>query len=151
MLPPLCAQVEARAGLTVAGDISRPLVLAAEDLAKMPRASVSYSEHGPPVKYEGVLLYEILKRAGAPLDDQLRGKALASYVLAEARDGYQVVYALAEFDPAYNDRQILVADTANGKPLESSQAPFRIVVPTEKKAARSIRMLERITVVILRK
>src|ERR1700722_3051062 len=89
----------ATATLVVSGDIPTPLTLKAEDLAKMPRETVSVSEQdGTKVEYEGVLLREVLKRAGAPLGNQLRGKALASYILAKAHDGYQVVFALAELD-----------------------------------------------------
>jgi hypothetical protein len=151
-----CAQLMAQSAagtstLTVGGDVVHPLVLSQGDFAKLPRATVAYSEHGPPVSYEGVLLYEVLKRAGAPLDDQLKGPTLASYVLAQARDGYQVVLTLTEIDPAFTDNKVLIADTADGKPLGATQAPFRIVIPNEKKAARSIRMLERLTVVRLRK
>lgn len=50
--------------------------------------------------------------AGAPLGDKLRGKALATYVIARAKDGYVVVYSLAEVDPAMSGSQMMVADTA---------------------------------------
>ncbi len=147
----LQAQTSSGAKLSITGDIPQPLTLTTGDLAKMPRASVAWSEHGPKVNYQGVLLYEVLKRAGAPLDQQLSGKALASYVLAEARDGYQATFALAEIDPAFTDNQILIADTADGQPLPESQAPLRLIVPGDKKGARAVRMLERLTVVRLRK
>jgi len=151
LLAPLPGQ-DADAKLIVAGDVSTPLTLTKADLAKMPRTSVSVKGEGDEeATYEGVLLYEILKQAGAPLDKQLMGKALASYVLAEARDGYQVVYTLTELDPSFTSNKIIVADTVNGKPLFQYQGPLRLVVPGEKKGARSIRMLEKITVVRLRK
>jgi DMSO/TMAO reductase YedYZ molybdopterin-dependent catalytic subunit len=151
LLAPLYGQ-EVDAKLTIAGDVTNPLTLTKADLAKLPRTSVTVKGEGDEdTTYEGVLLYDILKQAGAPLDKQLMGKALASYILAEARDGYQVVYALPEFDPSFTDNKIIVADTINGKPLFQYQGPFRLVVPSEKKGARSIRMLEKITVVRLRK
>jgi len=149
---PLYAQ-DADAELTIAGDVTNPLTLTIADLAKLPRTSVSVKNEGSDEQttYEGVLLYDVLKQAGAPVGKQLMGKALATYVLAEARDGYQVVYALPEFDPSFTDNKIIIADTVNGKPLFQYQGPFRLVVPNEKKGARSIRMLEKITVVRLRK
>src|SRR3984957_3333247 len=152
LLAPLYGQ-DADAKLTIAGDVTNPLTLTKADLAKMPRTSVTVKAEGndEETTYEGVLLYEILKQAGAPLGKQLMGKALASYVLAEAHDGYEVVYALAEVDPSFTDNKIIVADTVNAKPLFQYQGPFRIVMPQEKKGARSIRMLEKITVVRLRK
>jgi hypothetical protein len=79
--------------LTISGDVPSPLQLKADDLAKMPRETVSVQEEdGTKVQYEGVPLREVLARAGAPLGKELRGKALASYVLAKAHDGYQVVF-----------------------------------------------------------
>jgi len=135
----------------VTGSVTRPLTLTADDLAKMPRASVRTTSNGMETVYEGVWLHEVLKKAGAPQGSTLRGKALASYVLAEARDGYQVVFSLAELDPDFIDNQILLADTANGKPLFGAQGRFRIVASKEKPGARSIRMLTKLEVVQLRK
>jgi DMSO/TMAO reductase YedYZ molybdopterin-dependent catalytic subunit len=150
LFAPLFAQ-DVDAKLTIAGDVATPLTLTKDDLAKMPRATVSFNGEGTDTTYEGVLLYDVLKKAGAPLDKQLMGKALASYILAEARDGYQVVYTLGELDPNFGGIRILVADTVDGKPLFQYQGPFRLVVPGDKKGARSIRMLEKIMVVRLKK
>jgi hypothetical protein len=121
----------------------------AADLAKMPRSSAKTLDDGVEVTYEGVLLSEILKRAGAVNGKDLRGKALASYLLGQARDGYRVVFSLAEFDPEFNDKPILVADTRDGRPLFDYQGPFRLVAAKEKRGARSIRMLSKLTVVCL--
>ena len=137
--------------IQVMGAVKQPLTLSAGDLAKMPRASVRTVSHGMETVYGGVWLHEVLSRAGIPEGRDLRGKALASYVLAEAQDGYQVVFSLAELDPSFIDNQILLADTADGKPLSGTQGPFRLVVPKDKPGARSIRMLTRIEVVQLRK
>src|ERR1700722_1330835 len=98
LLAPLYGQ-EGDAKLIVAGDVTNPLTLTKADLAKMPRTTVTIDSEGTATTYEGVLLYDIMKQAGAPLDKQLMGKALASYLLAEAHDGYQVVYTLTECCP----------------------------------------------------
>jgi DMSO/TMAO reductase YedYZ molybdopterin-dependent catalytic subunit len=135
----------------VTGAVKQALTLTAGDLAKMPRASVRTTSNGMETVYEGVWLHEVLKRAGVPQGGDLRGKALASYVLAEAQDGYQVVFSLGELDPAFIDNEILLADTANGKPLFGAQGRFRLVVPKDKPGARSVRMLTKLEVVQLRK
>jgi len=127
------------------------LTLGADDLAKMPRASVRTTNNGMETVYEGVWLHEVLKRAGVPQGGELRGKALAGYVLAEAQDGYQVVFSLGELDPAFTDNEILLADTANGKPLFGEQGRFRLIVPKDKPGARSVRMLTKLEVVQVRK
>jgi DMSO/TMAO reductase YedYZ molybdopterin-dependent catalytic subunit len=135
----------------VTGAVKQPLALSAEDLAKMPRASARTTNNGIETVYEGVRLHEVLKKAGVPQGSELRGKALASYVIAQAQDGYEVVFSLGELDPSFIDNEILLADTANGKPLFGAQGRFRLVVPKDKPGARSVRMLTRLEVVQLRK
>jgi DMSO/TMAO reductase YedYZ molybdopterin-dependent catalytic subunit len=142
---------EGQPSIQVTGAVKQPLMLTADDLVKMPRASVKTTSNGMETVYEGVWLHEVLKRAGVPQGGELRGKALASYVLAEAEDGYQVVFSLGELDPTFIDNEILLADTANGKPLFGAQGRFRLVVPKDKPGARSVRMLTKIEVVQLRK
>ena len=128
------------------------LTLTAEEFGKITRHTVTVKEHGVEITYNGVLLRDVLERAGAPFGSQLRGKALSDYVLATARDGYAVTYTLAEMDPDFTDSpDLLIADQGNGKPLSDQQGPLRIVVPHDKKPARSLRMLTRIEVVQTRK
>ena len=135
--------------LAIAGDVTQPLTLKPADLKTMPRTTVMVSAEGRDTSYEGVLVGELLKRAGAPVGRDLSGKAVATYVRATAKDGYQVVFSLAELDPAFTPNDIIVADTVDGKPLFDYQGPFRIVAPHDKKGARSIRMLLRLEVVRL--
>jgi DMSO/TMAO reductase YedYZ molybdopterin-dependent catalytic subunit len=133
--------------LVIAGDVTQPLSIKPADLKTMPRTTVTVSEEGREIKYEGVLVGELLKRAGAPVGRDLSGKAVATYVRATAKDGYQVVFSLAELDPGFTPNDIIVADTIDGKPLFDYQGPLRIVAPHDKRGARSIRMLQRIEVV----
>lgn len=137
--------------LTIAGDVATPLSVTPEQLKGFPRTKVEVKEDGHTLVYEGVLVGEILKRAGAPLGTELRGNAIASYVVASATDGYQVVFSLAELDPGFTSNDIIVADTIDGKPLFAYQGPLRIVAPKDVRAARSIRMLQRLEVVRLKK
>jgi len=98
-----------------------------------------------------LLAYAALSICGAPMGHTLRGKSLASYVLAKARDGYQVVFTLGELDASFGNERVLVAFKREGKPLFEYQGPFRIICPNDKAGARSIRMLESLEVVKLRK
>jgi hypothetical protein len=118
----------------------------------MPREHVDLTEQdGEKTTYEGVSLQEILKKAGIPFGRQMRGKALAGYVLAEAKDGYAVVFSLGELDPDLGGARVIVADKRDGKSLFEYQGPFRLVIPADKEGARSVRMLERLEVARLRK
>ncbi|HUA86496.1 MAG TPA: molybdopterin-dependent oxidoreductase [Bryobacteraceae bacterium] len=147
----LLSAQEKQPSVQVTGAVKQELTLTADDLAKMPRASVRTTNNGMETVYQGVWLHDVLKKAGVPQGSELRGKALAGYVLAEAQDGYEVVFSLAELDPSFIDNQILLADTANGKPLFGAQGRFRLVAPKDKPGARSVRMLTRLEVVQLRK
>ena len=153
---PMAAQAPVAAAtahtLTIAGDVSTPLTLTPADFRTLPRTTVTvHEDDGTTVTYEGVLVGELLKRAGAPLGRDLSGQALATYVLATASDGYRVVYSLGELDPAMTGEDVIVADTIDGKPLFDYQGPLRIVAPHDKRGARSVRMVERLDVVRLKK
>jgi DMSO/TMAO reductase YedYZ molybdopterin-dependent catalytic subunit len=139
------------ATLTIGGDVPKPITITLADLKTMPRASASIEEDGRTVKYEGVRVAELLKRAGGPLGSDLRGKAVASYVLASGSDGYQAVFSLGELDPDFSPNDIIVADSVDGKPLFDYQGPFRIVAPHDRAGARGVRMLTKLELVRLRK
>lgn len=133
------------------GPVKTPLKLTIADLKKMPRTTLSLTNpHNQNKKvYEGVLLEELLRRAGVTQGTDLRGPAMATYVLAEAADGYRVIFSLAELDSGILGSNVIVADTMDGKPLGADLGPFRLVAPHEKRPARWARMLKSITVVRL--
>jgi DMSO/TMAO reductase YedYZ molybdopterin-dependent catalytic subunit len=146
---PLRAQDASVSGhLKIGGAVSTPLVLSAEDLKKMPRKTLSVvNPHNNKTElYEGVLVEDLLKRAGVPLGEHLRGAALATYVVFEAEDGYRVVFSIAELDSGIVDSGVMVADTMDGAALPAKQGPLRVVAPREKRPARWVRMLKSITV-----
>ena len=149
--PRAIGQSAAAASISVSGDVSTPLTLTGADLQSMPRTTAMLESHGTTSKYEGVLLGDVLKRAGVPLGHDLMGKAIASYVVVSASDGYQALFALPELDPEFSDSQIVLAATVDGHPLADAQGPFRVVAPHDKRAARSIRMVQKIEVVRPRK
>jgi len=133
----------------VVGAVTTPLTVSTDDLKKMPRTTLHVTNphsHKDEV-YEGVPLAALLKQAGVPQGEQIRGPWLAAYVLAEAADGYRVVFSLAELDSAFLDSEILVADTIDGAPLAANEGPFKLVAPHEKRPARWVRMLKSLTIV----
>lgn len=137
--------------LTIGGDVPRPLTVGVADLRAMPRTTITVIQEGRRAVYEGVALAELLGRAGAPLGKALSGPALALAILATAADGYQVTFALADADAATTAGDLLVADTMDGLPLPVSAGPMRLVAPHDSRPARSVRMLERIDVVRVRR
>jgi DMSO/TMAO reductase YedYZ molybdopterin-dependent catalytic subunit len=141
----------AATSVSVGGDVPRPFTLTLDDLKAMPHTTVTVDAEGKTTTYEGVLLGEVLKRAGAPLGRDLSGKAVASYVRGTATDGYEAIFALAEADPAFTGSELIIAFAIDGKGLFDYQGPMRIVAPHDKRATRSVRMLKTIEVVQTRK
>ncbi|MFY9673613.1 MAG: hypothetical protein WAK13_04130, partial [Terriglobales bacterium] len=91
--------------------------LSSAQIAASAHVSIIADDHGTEAKFEGVPLAAILSMAGVQLGDSLRGPRLAEVILVTAADGYKVAFALAEADPAFATRQIILADKRDGKPL----------------------------------
>src|ERR1700685_3660664 len=142
--------VAAPPGLKVDGAGPTPLWLTSEGLAKMPRATAQLTADGTTTTYEGVLLYDILVKAGWQFGHSMTGKPMASYLIATGKDGYEVVFALPEIDPQFSGAKVIIADKADGAALPAREQPFRIVAPEDKMHARSIYSLVRWEVVRLR-
>ena len=136
--------------LTIASE-GKTVTIAPAELKALPRARAEIKDEGRTVVYEGVLVGEVLKRVDAPLGAAMRGDALITFVVATAADGYQVVFSLAELDPALTSSEVIVADSADGKPLVEKQGPFRVVVPHDARPTRSVRMLDRLELIRFRK
>ena len=132
--------------LSVAGDVPTPLTLTADDLAKMPRATASVTSDGQTVNYEGVLLYDVLAKAGWPFSHGMKGKPTAGYAIVTGKDGFKAVFSLAEIDPAFVGSKVLIADKADGYPLPAKYRPFRVISVQDKAGARSIYSLIKIEV-----
>ena len=121
--------------------------LTAEQIAALPHVSIKVSDHDTPAQFDGVPLSAVLKLAGAEISGPMKGPQLTEALLVEAADGYKVVFALAELDPDFATREILLADRRDGKPLDSKQGPFRVIAPGDKRPARWVRQVTGLRIV----
>jgi hypothetical protein len=135
--------------LKVGGAIPIPLTLTSEDLAKMPRTTATLASDGGTDTYEGVLLYDILVKAGWQFGHMPAGKGVSMCILATGKDGFQAVFSMGEIDPQLAGEKVIVADKLNGQPLPDRYKPFRIISPQDKKHARSIYSLVTVDVIRL--
>jgi hypothetical protein len=117
------------------------------EIASLPHQELSVNDHGKTARYDGAPVRLLLERAGVTFGESLRGKRLASCLLAEGQDGYRVVFALPELDPEFTDGVVLLADKVDGHPLGIKEGPFRIVVSGEKRMARWVRQVTLLKVV----
>src|SRR5258708_8748780 len=85
---PFAQTPSATSELRISGAVSTPLVLTLADLKNMPRKKLTVvNPHDKKTQaYEGVLLVELLLKAGLPQGESLRGASMATYVLAESSD-----------------------------------------------------------------
>ena len=150
----------ALAGAARAADPAEPLRvtwaehtlrLAPADLAALPRSECTVTDPHTQqaLHFSGVKVSELLVRAGAPLGEKLHGRMLRLAVIVRARDGYAVVFGLADFDAAFRPQPILIADRCNDAPLSAKAAPWQLVVPGDQRPARWARMVSSIEVVDL--
>lgn len=136
--------------LKIAGP-ERTLNFTAAEFAALPRTELKAIEpHAKKERlYSGVTMRDLLTRVGAPLGENMRGSALALGVLVRSKDGYTVLYALAEFDAAFSSRTLLLADREDGAPPPASAAPLRLIAPGDTRGARWARMVTSIEIVTL--
>jgi len=127
--------------LTIQDESGKQTVLARADLEALPRVKITTGASSSPATFEGVPLNVLLEKAGVGLGESMKGKRMASYLLVEASDGYRVVFALPEIDPAFGDKRVILAFLKDGKPLDAKEGPYRIVVPDEKRMARWVRQV----------
>lgn len=137
------AQTTAKeAVVKVTGEVTTPLSISPVDLQQYKQTTVTRKDRdGKDHTYSGVILSDILTKAGVTLGADLRGENLAKYLLVEASDGYQVLFGLAELDKGFTDRTIILADKIDGQPLAPADGPFRIIVQDEKKPARCVKQV----------
>jgi hypothetical protein len=141
---PTVSPVSAKDGLLVSAfPYHDPIGFSLSELKSMPHVTVVFhnTHTNAEETYSGVRLADLLAKLGAPLGSELRGEALANFVVATGADGYKAVLALAEVDPGFHPGEVVVADTMDGKPLDTHSGPLKLVVTEDKRPARSVRNL----------
>lgn len=135
--------------LQVKGDTGRSVTLTLADIAGLPRETVkAASGHGGPSRsYEGARLVDVLRAVGAPLGARLHGPPATDLVIFTGIDGYRSVMALADADPDnHPPARVIIADRAEGQPLDAKEGPLRLVIDGDLRSTRSVHGLARVEV-----
>jgi len=136
------------AALVLQGTTGKPIRITASEVKSLPHIEIETADHkGTKTKFSGVPIRALLDKIGVPHGEDLRGEWLRAFVTVDADDDYRAVFSLVEFDPAFTDRTIILADTRDDKPLPKGRAPFQVVVPGEKRHARWVFRVKEIRVV----
>lgn len=132
--------------VTITNDNGINTVLDQTAISALPHVTVS-TGGASATSFEGVALKDVLEKAGVGFGDLLKGKRLASCLLASGADGFQVVIALPELDPSFTDKKVMLAFLQNGRPLAAGDGPFRIVIPDDKRMSRWVKHVTTLKIV----
>jgi hypothetical protein len=121
--------------------------IALTDIASLPVVQVSAAfatGKGPfHARFAGPLLWALLVKDGAVDPTQPRRQA-GQTVLVTGQDGYSAALAVGEISPDFEGKPVILAETMNGHPL--GRGHLRLVIPGDRKGARNVRDVTRITV-----
>jgi DMSO/TMAO reductase YedYZ molybdopterin-dependent catalytic subunit len=141
---PLRAAEPAGGGIVVQGP-GGAVPMSAEDIAALPMIQLNIgfaTEHGPrQANFEGPLLWTVLDHAHA-IDPAKPRESVRQTILLTGQDGYTAVLAVGEISPEFENKQVILAERMDGKPLDHP----RIVVPGDKRGGRGVHDLVRIAV-----
>ena len=135
-----------RAGLP---DTPSPVVVPLDPAARasLTRHRVETTTQGETLHCEGVALAALLQASGAMPDATPGGAQLDRYVLVSARDGHRAVFSLGELDATLGNRRVYLVDRCDDAPLDADSGPLRLLVPDDTQPTRSVRQVERVTVI----
>jgi len=138
---------DASSVLTVQVEGQKPLIFTASAVARLPRQTLRARDHsGMEINFAGVLLRDLLTKAGEPLGEALAKDRLTTVVLVTGADGHRVAFSLAELDAGYGNQKVLVADEVAGLKFKPEHGPWRLVVPGDRRHGRWVRQVIRIQV-----
>lgn len=133
--------------IVIIGPSGHPAAVTADEIAGLPRTHLDVSfatEHGPHRgSFEGPLLWTLLVHAGA-IDPAKPRQQAAETVLISGSDGYVAAIALGEISPAFEGKQVILAESEDGRALGPEH--FRITVPGDQHGGRAVRDVVRIAV-----
>lgn len=144
---------QSNSALSINGDLIRTQTLNMNEVAALRHTEIieskgiSTPEHqqSTQLKFQGVLLRDILKHAG--FQEKERYDFRKSIVVARATDGYVALFTWAELFNTKLGDSILVVTSVNGKPLPDSEGPFAIrSFGDTKPGPRHVKWLREITV-----
>jgi len=137
--------------VTVRADNLAPFTLTRSAFLDMKQAVIMAKGHDEKIhRYTGVPLSDILAKAGVTLGDEAKRKTVMTYLIITAADNYKTIFSLAEIDPLFANRSIILADKQDKKVLPEGVGPFQVIAPGDKKHARWIRQVTSIELVVVK-
>lgn len=117
----------------------RTETLTAADIAKLPHEQVSLPRGDKTTVYSGPRLDDLLRDIGVLMGSRIHGTGVNDVLFITGADKYRVVLTLPEVDPSFHKgARVILADQADGKPLDAHDGPFRLVIDGDLKPSRSV-------------
>lgn len=120
--------------VTVTGRVGQVATYSIQDLAVMPAFQAQATSYGDRQStFIGAMLWPLIV-AARPIPDPTWGSSVSHVIFARGADGTAAAVAIAEIDPEYEGKPLLVAYKQDGAVLP---AP-RLVVPGDRHAGRNL-------------
>lgn len=126
----------------------QPVPIGPDLLAGLPVVGAEATVHGEKLSCTGPRLRDLAGRLGLPQGAKLGGPMLANGLLFRARDGYAVLFSLAELDETLGNSPAILATQCGGKPLDEKSGPYRLLVPGEQRPARAMRQVSSVELLV---
>ncbi len=137
--------------ITISGEGIETQTITMSVFQDMRQSVVMAKAHDEKVhRYTGVSLADLLTKTGVILGDSAKRQTVNSYIIVTAADNYKAIYTVAELDPLFANRLIILANRQDKKPLPQQDGPFQMIVPGEKKHARWVRQVNSIQLVVVK-
>ena len=144
--------------VAVRGDLPRTGSLDRAALERLAQTEVTQEHDGVAHRYRGVLLDAVLRDFGFSEGSSQREVPAAQkrsgwrkVVVVTGADGYQAAFSCAELSSEMGCTSALLAYAVDDHALPDAEGPFRLVVTTDRKGARSVRNLIALEVVDARR
>lgn len=119
-----------------------------ERMRTLPMRKATIKGHdGEASTYRGAWLKEGLKLDCASFSSMDKKTMVRSAVRVGAADGYSALIALTETDSSFRERPVMLAWIKNGKPMETHDGPFQLIVPDDMRHARDVRQVTSLEVI----
>jgi hypothetical protein len=129
--------------IAVRGDVTKPGQWAIEDLKQQFSKEVqtikfSLGKDTPQQTATGIPMLALIQAASPKIEKTQKHYDLTYLVVIEAKDSYRVFFSMAELLPQCGNAQAWLIWDVDGKPLAGKEAPFRLVVLSDRGHDRQI-------------
>src|SRR5215510_3127231 len=132
--------------VVITGELEDRVFLTFEQFEALPLTSHNVSvmfQAGQAVEqhtFTGFLLFDVMNFLKPQFDPDVKNDKLRFYVSATGTDDYQAIVAWGEFDPGFENKQIMLAVTQDGNTLAAEGV--RLVVPNDIRGGRYVSLVD---------